>query len=373
MKRKILAALLLICLLASLLPASAAAGIYFVAFNDTVPMTLSTDVAPYFQGGILLAPHTAFAVNGSGVTANYDTQSRVVTLHKGSKRLEIDLIDGVITDEAGNESQTTCAMRSGAAFLPVAFCAAHFGISVSLQVSRDNYQVLRLTNGAQVYDDALFMQKAETLIDYRVKQYLSQQEQATQPAQTTKPTKPAQSTQTTKPTKPETTEKPVTQPAEQESEKPSPNVYLALVGLQDAEASMRLLLQKGVPAVFFLTEEEILSQPDLVRAIRAAGFDVGITANPQEENPAAALRAANDALDRVTRSKTLLALLTSAQAETTEEYCAVKRDRAVAPSRITEMERTRYLVLCTNGCRSVLPVLETANARFRQLRETTNF
>lgn len=368
MKRRFFAALLLMVLVLSLVPVSATAGIYFVAFNDTVPMTLSTDVAPYFQGGILLVPHTAFAVNGSGVTVNYDTQNRVVSLHSRSKRLEFNLIDATVTDESGNSASAVCSMRSGAAFLPVGQCAAHFGLSVSLQVSRENYQVLRLTNGSQVYDDALFMQKAETLIDYRVKQHLSQQEPAPQ-----QPSRPTQPTTPVKPGKPTTPTQPI-QPVQPEQEdKPSPNVYLALVGLQDAEGSLRMLRQKGISAVFFLTEQEILSQPDTVRAIRAAGCDVGLTVEENAQDVAASLRAANDALDRVTCTKTLLVLLHSRQAEQAQEYFVIHRDRAVSASRISQVQRSRYLVLCTTGCRSTVPVLETANARFRRLRETTVF
>lgn len=48
--------------------------------------------------------------------------------------------------------------------------------------SQDGYPVLRFTTGSEVYDDSLFIEKAENLIAYRV----AQQSSASDPGQITR-------------------------------------------------------------------------------------------------------------------------------------------------------------------------------------------
>ena len=85
MKRRILAIFLALCLMLAVVPVSSAAGIYFIAVNDTLPLTLSTDVAPYFLSGIYLLPHTAFSVSGLGITPSYNAEARILTLFSRTK------------------------------------------------------------------------------------------------------------------------------------------------------------------------------------------------------------------------------------------------------------------------------------------------
>ncbi len=348
MKRRILALMLAALLLASLIPAGSASGIFFVAFNDTVPMTLSTDVAPYYQNGILLVPHTAFGVNGMGVSASYDAEKRIVTLSGKNQRLTFNMTNGIATDESGTGRKITCVMKNGIAFLPAGFCSAHLGVSVTLLYSKDNYTVLRFTNGTQAYDDGLFIQKAENLISYRIEQHEAEQT----------------------PQKPVVTPQPQPQqPVEEET--PGIGVYLAVESIEAVDSALRALSGRGTPAVFFLTGEEIRENPDKVLAIRAAGYPIGLTVSEDAADVAANLADANAALDDLTQSKTLLVLVSAEQEKQAEGYFTVSRGKAVSVREAVRGERQTCFVICRTDCASVLSQLREENARFYLLRETT--
>lgn len=372
MKRRIMAIILLLSLLLALSPSGSAAGIYFVAVNDTVPLTLSTDVAPYFFSGILLVPHTAFSVSGLGITPSYNSEKRILTLFSRSQRLVFDLDAGSVTDEKGTTQDTVCALKNGVAFLPVAFSADHFGIAVSVQTSSGGYQVLRFTNGTQVYDNALFIQKAENLISYRVQQYLNEQAAAAPPT-TPESDPPKQPDKPTSATTTPTTTTPST-PAEPETPQKAPiTVYLAVTGADTMSDALRSLTSRDIPAVFFLTAEEIGQNPSLVLSIRAAGYPVGLTVPEDETDVAGSLAGANEALDALIQSKTLLTLLTRQQAANAAGYFVVDRTQAVSAAAAIGREGRSSLVVCTGNCSAAVSALKGADARFRQLRETSPF
>ena len=356
MKRRILAIFLALCLMLAVVPVSSAAGIYFIAVNDTLPLTLSTDVAPYFLSGIYLLPHTAFSVSGLGITPSYNAQDRILTLFSRTKRLVFDMDAGTVTDEKGVANEPVCAVKNGVAFLPAAFSADHFGYSISVQSSSGGYQVVRFTNGTQVYEDLLFIQKAENLISYRVQQYLSEKSPSVTPKDPPKqPEKPAISTT------PETPEKePVT-------------VYLAVIGADTMADALRSVAARDVPAAFFLTHEEITQNPALVLSIRAAGYPVGLTVSDAQTDVSGSLSRANDALDGLIQSKTLLTLLSRRQASGVSGYFVVDRSQSVSAASALEREGRTSLVVCAGNCSAAVSALKGSSARFRQLRETSPF
>lgn len=368
MKRRFAALLLIICTLLTLMPMGNAAGIYFIAVNDTVPLTLSTDVAPYFLESILLVPHTAFSVSGLGVTPSYDAEEQTLTLFSRNKRLSFDLIRNKVTDEKGNTKDTICANRGGAAFLPVALCADHFGYAVSVQTSLGGYQVIRFTNGTQVYNDALFIQKADNLISYRVQQYLSEQAAASTPA---KPEPAPQKPE--KPISPLQPVQPVTPPQPEVPKKAPTNVYLAAADAATMADSLRVLKNHDLPAVFFLTAEEIRENPALVLSIRAAGYPIGLTIPEGETQVLQSLQAANSELDAVIQSKTLLVLLPGEQTADAQGYFVVNRSQAVTASGAAQREGGNSLIVCSHNCSAAVATLTAADANFRQLRETSPF
>lgn len=352
MKKKLLAVLLLAALLLAALPCGAAAAPFFVAVNDTIPLTLSSNVAPYAEGGLLMLPHTAFGVKNLGITPSYNAAGGTLALFSRTQRLVFDFAADTVTDEDGNVSPIVLTVRDGVVYLPAVMCASHFGVTVSYLTSQSGYKIIRFTNGSQMYDHDLFVQKAETLISYRVQQYLDEQNKAGDPAAPEAP-------------KPSTSE-----PANPDEK--APRVFLAVENAANMENALLVLTAQRVPAVFFLTHDEIRENPELVIAIASAGFPIGLTAG-KTEDASAALEQANAALDALLQQKTLLALLTAEQAGALSGYCVTERSRAVSAAAAAKRTDRNSLVLCSGSCRRIVTQLTAAGADFRQLRETSSF
>ena len=358
MKKRILTCLLAAVLLFSCVPsASSAADIFFVAYNDTVPLTLSTEDGLLGYRDVRLAPHMAFTVNGMDLTPAYDAENRTMTLYSRTKRLQFDLAKGHVTDELGNTTPTVCAYRNQVIFLPVDLCAAHFGFTVSVLSSKEGYSVLRFCNGQQSYDDAVFIEKAENLIAYRVQRYLD--EQSGRPPEIVPPVQ-------------EDPDPPTTDDPPLDPDRVPPTVYLAVVGAACNRDTLTVLKQAGIPAVFFLTAEEIMKDPPFVRAVRALDFPIGITVKAGELSAEDSLRAANDALDETIQMKTLLALLSQEQQSRAPGYFAADPSLAVTAEEAAVSE-TECLVICSDDITQTLHSLQDAEPKYRRLRETSPF
>lgn len=352
--KRFLAVLLIAALLA--VPV-VAADVWFVAVNDTVPLTLSGDSAPYYVGSMLYAPRSVLAASGLGITPSYNESARSLALFSRDRRIVFYLDEGRAVDESGSELPITVQQRGGALYLPITAVATHFGLSASFLTDAAGYRVLRFTNGGQVYDDSLFLQKAANLIAYRAQQYQAEQTKPQQPQQPTQPTTPVTPT-TPDPPKPE------------EPEREPATVYLAITGADTMERDLALVSARSIPAAFFLTADEIEANPELVCAIRAAGYPVGLTVDPASEEPAAELARANEALDALLSYKTLFALLTKAQRAEAAGYLAVSRGIATTAANAAKMDGGTALVILS-GAQASLNTLREANVKFRQLRETT--
>ena len=213
--------------------------------------------------------------------------------------------------------------------------------------------MLRFTNGTQMYDDSEFIQKAENLISYRVQHYLGGQ--GDKVPEVIPPVDD-----------PELPEDPA------DPGKVSAVIYLAVLNAATMEQSLTLLRQAKIPAVFYFTEEEIRRNPALVRAIRAADYPIGLTVAPGELLVEAKLNAANEALDDVTQSKTLLAMLSEEQQILAPGYFSVDPGAAVRPS-AAENQQKPCLVVCRDDIEVILADLEPIDPIYRRIRETTHF
>ncbi|MDO4845632.1 MAG: hypothetical protein Q3977_03370 [Oscillospiraceae bacterium] len=352
MKKHVAAALLLCILAVCLLPTHGlAADLFFVAVNDSIPLTL-TDAAPYSEGSTLYVPGAVFGANGLGIAPSHSETSETFTLFSRQQRLVFDLKNGGSSTEDGISSTTSAVVRGGTVYLPVAYCARHFGRSVSLLISADGYRILRFTNGQQIYSNALFLEKAENFITQKAQQY--------QPAEPDKPSSPQKppEQQTGTPDEPE---------QQDETRTPS-RVYLAVVGAETMQMSLAELRSQSVPAVFFLTAREIAENTELVCRIRAAGYPVGLTAEG-EGDVSAELAAGNGALADLFAAKTLLALLDTGQSA--DGYFAFSRSRAVSAEQAAERSGQSCLIVCRNGVSRALNALRDVPVRYRYLRETT--
>ena len=353
-RRKLFCLILVFALLFAFAPSTGAEGsLFFVAVNDTIPLTLTAQ--PYVSGGITYVPYTAFDARPGGVVSAYNPTAQTFVLFTKDSRLVFDLATGETSDENQNTSTQSAVFRNGLLYIPLIFCASHFGLKVSMLESKDGYSVLRFTNGSEVYDDSLFIEKAENLIAYRI----SQQGSANDPADTPQshPGDPAQD------------------PEDEPPEIVPATIYLAFKNAENMADNAALLADYQLRAAFFLTADEISADPALVRDLYAQGHMLGVTVPDGTEDPAAALSAANDALDDAVGFRTLLALLPGPiDAEGPDGYCIFYEQNAVQTvESATEHPETPHLLLSSGNAGALLGSLREANANVRLLKETTLF
>lgn len=365
MRKRLLHLLLCVALVLSLMavPTAGAANLAFVAVNDTIPLTLSGGELPVYTNGAYYVPYTVFST--VDIYPFYSSSANTVTLTGRSGKLVYDLGGGSVTDENNTTQSVAAVLRGGIPFIPAAFSAAHFGVQCSILTSQSGYTVVRFTTGAQVYDDSLFITKAENLIAYRVEQFETGQKE---PAQPEEPTVTPPST-TTPSTGSGTT-------SETDAEEEPATVHLAITDASTMTESLALLQRETLPAVFFFTEEELLTQPDLVRQVSVAGYSVGLRVTSADGRPLEeALRAANDALDDALGRKTLLCLLpdTAEAAALSDRYCVLTQPsaRLTATAAANAHGRSVVLICDSTQLSAGLPILQEAKSEFAQLTELT--
>jgi len=370
MKKRILAAMLLLCLTAvCLLPTqSFAADLFFVAVNDSIPLTL-TGTAPYTEDSTVYVPGAVFGASGLGIAVSHNEASGTYTLFSRQQRIVFDLKNGGSSTEEGIASSTSAVQRGGAVFVPVAYCARHFGRTVSLLNSAEGYNILRFTNGQQIYTNTLFLEKAENFIKQKAQQY--QPIEPEKPVVPQKPIEPEKPVVPQKPIEPKPEPKPEPQPdlPQRPTETKDPvRVYLAVVGAQNMRQSLSTLRGQRIPAIFFLTEREIGENAALVRDIRAAGYPVGLAAEG-EGDVSSELSRANDALGKLLAAKTLTVLLQPNQSA--DGYFVFSTARAVRAEQAAERSGRSCMVICRGSVSRVLNILREVPVRYRYLRETT--
>lgn len=367
MRKRLLSLAFCAAVLVTLLviPAAGTTNLAFIAVNDTIPQTLSGSELPIYANGAVYVPYTVFS--NVDIYPIYSASTNTISLTGRSGRLTYDLINGTVNDETNTTQSIPAVIRNGVIFVPVTFTANHFGLQCSLLNSQSGYLVVRFTTGAQVYDDGLFITKAENLIAYRVEQFEAFQkepEQPEEPAVSKPSTGGGDTTTMTKPTDPT-----------EEEEEPA-TVYLAITGASTMGDALTLLQQESLPAVFFFTEEELLEQPELARQVAVAGYGIGVTVDDQDQRSMEdALRATNDALDHALGRKSLLCLLpdTADAATVMDRYCVYLRPSSrLTASAAAEAHGESVVLICdsvqlANG----LPILREGKAEFAQLTETT--
>ena len=349
MRKRFIAILLAISLM-FVLPVSGESPveeIFFVAYNDTLPMTLPVSEQPYHSEGAMLTSHNVFTVAGLDISAAFDAETKVLQLYTRNSRLKFELTKGLVTDEKGVVTEVLCTYRNSIAYIPLDFCVAHFDLQYSFLTSIDGYSVLRLMNGQQVYSDSKFIDRAENLIDYRVQHYLLEKQAQMQPVV------------------PETPEKP-------NRVEGHVTAYLAICGAENMPQALSELARRQAAATFFLTEQEITENPDLVREIASLGYPIGLTAEEGEQDLSGALARANEQLDAILHRKTLLALLTRQQCSNLNGYFTIAKEAATSVYDAIATDDDCLIICEKNTYQNVL-LLSGASANFRLLRETSPF
>ncbi len=363
MFKRIACAVLCAALLVGLRPVARAADITFLAVNDSIPIGLSDETMPFYANSLLYVPVSLFDIEVLGVVPIYDSASRILLLFNDTRSLTFSLDDGTMTNENGTIFSVQVISRGGLLFVPALYCAYHFGLSVSFLTSLGGYPVVRFTTGSQVYDDELFIQMANNLIEYRANQYLSENEEEVPSAGE----------------EPETPDSPsVSEPSGGTEEPDEPDdeftpavLYLALTGADGMSTALTALEEADLRAAFFFTAAEIEPYADLILRLYAAGHTVGLVADGSEAE-------ANALLDQILKTRAMC-YLADTDARAAEETAGLggvvfsyasdtqpTLEEAVQSGGITQL-----YVLEGKALADALRTIADAGASVLQLRETT--
>lgn len=346
MKKKLLCLLLAAVLLLTVVRAEP--SICFVAMNDTVPLTLTDGAMPYYDKGKLYLPYTAFHVNPNNVGASYNAEKGTFVLFNASEMLIFDLENETYTDNRDREYSTDLTFRGGLLYVP-ASVASHFGLYVTLLTSRAGYNIIRFTNGEQVYDDGTFVAQAENLINHVAQQH-ENQTSVKDPIPGIDPVDPNQGTEIE------------TGPVE---------IYMAFAGDAVSKETLHTLSDHDLHAAFFLTEEQFVIRRDLVRAIYAGGHTIGLTVSDGEDVQAS-LDRANDAMDSVLFCRSVWAMLPQHLAGEEMPYHILTEPAAMPTvEEVLNAPEEPHLYIIRSGAPGIIESFVSAEAALPQLLETT--
>ncbi len=349
MKKRFLSLMLLAVLLISVVPGvHGISPLCFIATNDSVPLVLQRGENPFYSGGRLYIPYNAFDASPNGVGASYNADKNTFVLFNSAQTLIFNLKEKTYTDSQDNSYSVDPVYRSGVLYIP-STVAQHFGLSVTLLFSRYGYPIVRFTDGSQVYDDGTFVAQAENLIDRAAEAY-----EADSTAQQQNPGTLGDD------------------PANEGEELVNPvNVYLAFVEEAFSKETLDMLSAMAVHGAFFLTEEQILSDRDLVRSIYAAGHTVGLTVSPGETDILSALDRANDALDQVLYFRSAFVLLPTGTSLQSRSFCILPEPAARRVEDVLKEPQTQHLFVVRSGASEILLNFANGGAALQLLRETS--
>lgn len=320
----------------------------FVANNDSVPVVLSNGESPFYSNGSLYIPYNAFDASPNGVGASYNAEKNTLVLFNRDQTVIFNLKERTYTDKQGKTYDVSVVYRGGVLYIPSGV-AAHFGLSVTLLFSRYGYPIIRFTDGGQVYDDGTFVAQAENLIDRTAEKYdkeygsLDQNQGGLHGGS-----------------------------VDDSDEQNNPvNVYLAFAGDAVSSETLEMLSSMSATGAFFLTEKQILEQPELVRDIYAAGHTVGLTISYGEQSVTGAIQRANDALDQVLFFRSVFVLMPSGYDMQTKSYCILPEPVAKTVSEVLSAPQTQHLMLIRSGGPTVIADLVEGGASLLSLRETS--
>lgn len=231
---------LLLAILICLLPAVSAeadSSVCFVAVNDSL-LTLSSRAIS--QGGQYYVPASVFAQ--LHVYSTYHSSINTTELTGSSKQLFFNLDTGETYDSTGSYYSTSAVMMGSTVYVPVDFVCRQFGLSWSYIPGSGYGDVCRLTDGSAYLTDDLFLRAARPLMESRYNEFMNS---GLSPGDSGDDIGDTDSV-----------------------------IFLSFQGVP-GEATFTALSTYGVKATFFLTADEILENPDIVRRIVGEGHNIG--------------------------------------------------------------------------------------------------
>lgn len=294
-------ALLLLCV-----PANAAATIYFIAINDTLPYDLSDSTMPFFEDYTLYIPYTVFNQESLNIFVAYSSNNQILTLYTLTQRLTYYISGGYSVDENDVQYEEKAVIKNGLVFVPAFKSCEHFGLTCNYLYKELDWPIFRIKNGNEVYGDTLFGQRAASVMSAKVEKY----ERGTTAA-------PEQSgTTTVKPSSPSGTD-PIETSAEPSEEAKQP-VSLVFTG-GDYNHAVTLLNSYGLKGAFFFSSDQLLVNADMIRELFATGHSIGLYYTDTVE-----LSEGNRLLDEIIMTRTRLVLQKDGAGEPPEGYVCLQ-------------------------------------------------
>ncbi len=261
--RRILAALLCICLLLPLLSASSpsyAVDSYLITIaEDTVLEQVGDSEMAVYIDGIIYIPYTTIREMNS-VYVNYNKTEQLVTVFSVGATIVFELDTGLTYDKLQQRSiRVSAKLRDGVPYLPVSIVAAWMGMYFSFTSAADSgvgYPVIRLASGQPAATDRLVLTR-----------------NAKKLAEVAKARDKASGISSPEP------------PAVL----PQRSVALLFTGLprEEAETELPTLLDTlescSLQAAFFLREEELLPGAEALRELYSRGYALGILLTDGED------------------------------------------------------------------------------------------
>ena len=253
MKRKIVILTLCACLLCCCLAghgALAGGDVCFIAVNDRL---LEISSMPYFSGGVTYVPYWVFTDYDLKIYYSYFSETSTAMLYNSDSQLFFDMKNNTVYDDRDNSYSYRAVMRNGSVYVPATLVCNFFGgMSCSYNSGGKYGDVLRIKDGSFALTDTQFMLAADLPMQTRYEAYMAAQ----------------------KPDETAPTPTPTASPEQTPNRDASP-LYLSFTGLPDS-AILSALRRENAEACFFVTAEQVRSDPELVRRLDGEGFKLGV-------------------------------------------------------------------------------------------------
>ena len=273
---------LVLCLGIFLPTRASSPNLYFTSINDNL-LPLTDDTMPVTSGGAIYVPYTVFDSGSTGIDlglyCSYSRNNNTVSLSNKQlsepRLLVFDLNSGSAHDGLSMDPISARAIiRNGRPYLPLNTVCNFYGLEysfTSLPTVAQGY-LIRIKSPAAVLSDSRFIDAAASLIDRRLKEYNHAHAPKPKPSNPT-PNNPTPSVPTPPPLEP-----PVEEP-----EVPGANVsaYLSVLCRtgDGVDEILNTLSRTHQSAMFFLSEDMLTQQGQLVHRILGSGHSIGLIAD----------------------------------------------------------------------------------------------
>ena len=309
-QRKIILVALVFALLLSLSPSAPAAVIigYCVAVDEWIPDPLTADTMPISINGQIYIPEGLITHSRSNMgIAVARSDNNTLRLYRRSQILSFYLNEGNAVDHNGDVYEYRAVVRDGRAYFPAAKVCSFFSLNYNYYYTNyADFHLIRITTASAVLSGDVFLYNAENSITDRRNTLLRSLSGSTA-------TPPPEATPSSAPP-------PIAAPENKW-------VHLAFTemsaGTADLLASLNAYQAK---ALFFFRPEDIAAHDDLVRQIIGQGHSIGIhlATAEDDQDPLGSLAYANEHLEHVARSRSLIVRYDSEDAVTAEHIAAMR-------------------------------------------------